>query len=293
MFGKQKKTWILVKGCEFKPGGIISLGQILTKPFEPSLPLLPDGPLGIPESGIERSYQASVGLASHTSLAGSFKIWADVSMLPIQGEIGANMRTTNCVYWHFDRLETEIMVPKLLDIQKAISKEEVVAQIHRKKFDFRKRLYMVTGVRVARGARLVQSSSKVMGGEAKVGVDLTAFTAAPLSVGPAIGLSTTTKTEYSFNDASDFVYAYRVCEIHYGKDVYAKPYNRGDAFRVRPVDEQQGWSDSEEEEQEEKEEIRISVEKLDESEYTGWDVPHQSFIWEGGDDEEELVLSDA
>jgi hypothetical protein len=284
----QKKTWILVKGCEYRPGGVISLGQILTKPFEPSLPLLPDGPLVVPESGIERSYQASVDLTSSTSLAGSFKIWADVVLLPVKGKIGGNLRTSGKESWHFDKLETEIMVPRLLDIQTAISKEEVVAQIQRNKFDFRRRLYMVTGVRIARGARLHQSAVKGFGGEAKVGLDLTALTAAPLSIGPAASASSTTCTKHSFTDASDFVYAYRVCEIHYGKDVYTKPFNKGDTFRVKPDD--KGQDSSEDDDFDEDQQQRIVVEKIDESEYTGADVPHQSFVCDGTDVEEEILF---
>jgi hypothetical protein len=65
-------------------------------------------------------------------------------------------------------------------------------------------------------------------------MDLTAFTSVPLDVGPAVDSLDTTTTNYSFGDASDFVYAYRVCEIHYGKDVYVKPYNKGDTFKVNP-----------------------------------------------------------
>jgi hypothetical protein len=284
---KQKKTWILVKGCEYRPQGALSLGQILTKPSEPSLPLLADGPLAVPEANIERSYQASVELTSHTTLEGSFKIWADVSILPVRGEVGSNTHKSQSLSWHFDRLETEIMVPRLSDVRTAISKDEVVAQINRNKFDFRKRLYMITGVRIARGARLVQSVSKAVGGVAKVGVDLTALTAAPLSVGPAAEISKTSRKDYSFNDASDFVYAYRVCEVHYGKDVYTMPYNRGDTFRLERDNELQTSSEDEEDEEENP---RVFVEKIDESDYTGSDVPHRPFVSEGENGEQELIL---
>jgi hypothetical protein len=287
---KQTKTWILVKGCEYRPGGTISVGQILVKPFEPNLPLLPDGPLPLPESCIERSYQSSVGVASYTAIGGSFKIWADVSMLPVGGDLGGKFRDSKNISWHFDRLETEIIVPRLLDIQTAISKEEVVAQINRKKFDFKRRLYMVTGVRIARGARLYQSDSRMLRGEIKGSVDLTASSALPLNVGSGVDLKSTKIANYSFNDASDFVYAYRVCEIHYGKDVYTKPFNKGNTFGLdHGRDNESGDEDDRDGEE------RIIVEKIEDSEYTGSEVSHQSFAlkqsW--GTGQEELILSGA
>lgn len=280
----QRKTWILVKGCEHRPGGSISLGQILVKPFEPSLPLLPEGPLSIPEAAIERSHQAFVEIGSHKSLGWGFKLWADLNMLPISAELGGSGFVSKNATWHFDRIETETMVPRLADVRAAMSREEVTAQINRKKFDFRKRLYMCTGVRVARGARLCKRASIEVGGRAKVGVDLTALAAVPANVGPEMGLSRSTATGTSFEKASDFVYAYRVCEVHYGKDVYVAPYNKGDTFSGNPEygDEESSEAD---EDDEKEEHYQIVVENLDGSDYDGAGLPHQSFVLTSSENE--------
>jgi hypothetical protein len=278
---KQKRTWILVKSSEYRPGGSLSLGQILIKPFQPSLPLIPDG-LHIPETAIERSYQESVDIASSTSVAGAFKIWTSVSLLPIQPELGANQSKSKDVSWHFKRLDTEVMVPRLLDIQAALSKDEVVAQINRNKFDFKKRLYMVTGIRIARGAKLSQQTSSTIGGDSKVSVDLTVSYIAPVSVGAAKSWETTKSTGYSFNEATDFIYAYRVCEIHYGKDAFVKPFNKGDTFGVDLTDEEGSSGD----EDDTAEPQRILVEGIDVSDYTGSGVPHQTFRLPSQDREE-------
>jgi hypothetical protein len=180
---KQKKTWILVKGTEYNPGGCISLGQILVKPFEPSIPLLPDGPLPIPESHIERSHQSGVEIVLDKYLDGSFQIWCKLDLLPVEGDLGAHGHKSETAAWKFDRLESEIMVPRISHVRAALVTEGVTAQIKRSKFNFKKRLYMVTGVRIARGAKLTQSVSHSIGGNAKVLVDLTTF-GAPAKVGP-------------------------------------------------------------------------------------------------------------
>ncbi|KFY29999.1 hypothetical protein V494_08333 [Pseudogymnoascus sp. VKM F-4513 (FW-928)] len=287
---KQKRTWILVKSSEYRPGGALSLGQILTKPFEPSLPLLPDG-LYLPETAVERSHQASVDLTTSTSVANAFNIWAKVVLLPIKPERRANESSLEDVSWHFERLDTEIMVPRLLDVQAAMSTEEVVAQINRNKFDFRKRLYMVTGVRIARGAKLSQQTSKATGGGVKGGVDFTLSGMVPVSVGAAKGWESTKSTGYSFDAATDFIYAYRLCEIHYGKDVFVKPFNKGDTFGV---DSSEDEGSSEDEDDTDEQQHRILIEGIDVSDYTESGVPHQTFslpLRDGEESEDEFIIS--
>ncbi|KFY06828.1 hypothetical protein V492_07705 [Pseudogymnoascus sp. VKM F-4246] len=286
---KQKRTWILVKSSEYRPGGALSLGQILTKPFEPGLPLLPDG-LHLTETTIERSHQASVELTTSTSVASAFNIWAKVVLLPIKPERKANQSQSEDVSWHFERLDTEIMVPRLLDVQAAISKEEVVAQINRNKFDFRKRMYMVTGIRIARGAKLSQQTFKATGGDVKVDVDLTVSGMVPVRVGAGKNWGSTNSAGYSFGEATDFIYAYRVCEINYGKDVFVKPFNKGDTFGVDSSDDE----GSSEDEDDTEEQPRILVESIDVSDYTGSGVPHQTFSLPSRDGEEfedEFIVS--
>ncbi|KAK0111235.1 hypothetical protein ONS95_001609 [Cadophora gregata] len=102
--------------------------------------------------------------------------------------------------------------------------------LQRSRFGFRKRLHMITGIRIARGARRSSKSSTTRGGNAKTMVDLTAVGGAPLKVGPEFEVTREKEGAYSFEGAQDFVYAYRVCEVHYGKSVYTKAYNKGDSF---------------------------------------------------------------
>ena len=59
---------------------------------------------------------------------------------------------------------------------------------------------MITGVRVARGARLQQKSSSSTGANANVEVDLAALALAPVTVGPAADM----KMRNSENHSSSF-----------------------------------------------------------------------------------------
>jgi hypothetical protein len=186
------------------------------------------------------------------------------------------------------------MIPRLPDVQAAISREEVVAQINRSKFNFKKRLYMITGVRVARGAKLHQKGSGFIGGNAGVGVDLGAFGVAPVTVGVGGAGQSTSSENYGFKKSSDFVFAYRVCEIHYGKDVYVKPYNSGETFGTNDGGDGDELSEDEEEEKRQK----IVVEDIEASDYSGGGVPHKSFTLPEDEkstdwgEEEEFVLAE-
>ncbi|PVH72790.1 hypothetical protein DL98DRAFT_520314 [Cadophora sp. DSE1049] len=289
---EQKKTWIFVKGTEFNPGRSISLGQILTKPFEPSLPLLPDGPLPIPETSIERSFQTGVKSSSRTALGVSFGLWAEVDLLPVSGNVGGKHERFQEEEWEFEKLESEITVPRLAEVQAGLEKPEIVAYMQRIKFDFRKRIYMITGVRIARGARSSSQSSKTRGGNAKLMVDITAVGGVPLKVGPEVEVTRENEGAYSFDGAHDFVYAYRVCEVHYGKSVYTKSYNKGDSFAdgKNAGEEGGGQEDNEEEDDDsdEEEPVQILVETIAEQEFAGTTGTDVRVL--GMEDDEQYVM---
>jgi hypothetical protein len=96
------------------------------------------------------------------------------------------------------------MAPRLSDLQAALRKDDVAAQIRRSKFDYRKRLYMITGVRIARGARLSRKDSKTRDGNAKAMVDLVTVSVVPLKVGPKVEVTRENEGSYSFKEVSDF-----------------------------------------------------------------------------------------
>lgn len=260
-----------MKGCEYNPNGSLSLGQILTDPFEPSLPLLPDGPLPILQENVEFSYQGAVTDSSGSLLDTSFRVWAEVDLLPIQGDIGGHRLVGSSLSWHFDRLEGQIFVPRLPGVVEALKADTVVAQINRSRFNFRKRLYMVTGLRIARGARMVHTESHYFGAYANVGVDAATFGRAPVTSGVEGGFTNTTNNTRSFQGASDFVYAYRLCEVYYGKDVYVKPHTSGETYCVADEEEDQAMEmDGGDEDSEDVEnENRILVEGISSLDYAG------------------------
>jgi hypothetical protein len=154
---------------------------------------------------------------------------------------------------------------------------------------------MITGVRIARGARLSRKDSKARGDDAKTMVDLVAVSLVPLKVGPEVYVMRENEGSYSFNGASDFVYVYRVCEVYYGKDVYTTAYNKGDTFADGKQVGEEGGDDGngeDDEEDDEGENICILVEKIADSVFAGLTGSDEASKAEllGTEDEEQFII---
>jgi len=93
---------------------------------------------------------------------------------------------------------------------------------------FKRPLYMVTGLRIARGFSVETTDGKENGGELSVGVDATAA-AVPVQVGPKVKILWTKNEKVGFGASSDCVFAYQVIEIRSKKDdkFSTKDYNAG------------------------------------------------------------------
>jgi len=103
---------------------------------------------------------------------------------------------------------TETFTPTQDFVQACIDASEA-ARDYVKHSRFRKHLYMVTSVKVAKGASVKTMVTKSRGGEVGVAVDGTWAGGAPVSVGPSVGRGWGGSEGGSFEDASsDFVFAF-------------------------------------------------------------------------------------
>jgi len=159
-----------------------------------------------------------------------------------------------------------------------------------------KRLYMVTGVKVAYGAAVAEMARKGKRGKMSVGFD-GAAAGVPFSFGPQVEASQGFEITTSFDSDEPFVFAYQLREIRYRKGAYtSKPYLDGALYGVG--DGREGGAG--ENVAEVKEEAVFFL-GLDEDDVTGDDVGLESFEvrddgaeggGEDGDDEDvcELII---
>ncbi|KAK2674209.1 hypothetical protein RAB80_009193 [Fusarium oxysporum f. sp. vasinfectum] len=110
----------------------------------------------------------------------------------------------------------------------------------------------------------------------------------PISTGLDGGLSHMSNTTNSFQAASDFVYAYRLCEVYYSKKVRLKPYSQGETYAVGQVEKDGTGTDQSEEASEDEEIPGISVDGICNVDYSGDGILEKAT--ESGFEDEEYYL---
>lgn len=158
-----------------------------------------------------------------------------------------------------DTLITEEFEPDKVFVNNSIAASDDVKQFLEDSLPGRKRVFMVTGLRIASGFR--QLSTKVIshGPVLKVGIDTTAL-GVPGEVGPQVELELGKGRDLDTGVATnDIVFAYRVIKIKVKGDGTAKwKYKSGGKYAVGS---DEGDSDSEDEDEE-----VFGVEDVDENE---------------------------
>lgn len=90
----------------------------------------------------------------------------------------------------------------------------VLAYLHASRIA-RNSIYMITGVKIVRGAQVKETVKRGFGGDGEVGVDVSMLTGVPVSTAPRLEASRQKKRQVSFTGSSDFVFAYRLRKIRY------------------------------------------------------------------------------
>lgn len=92
-------------------------------------------------------------------------------------------------------------------------------------------MYMITGIKTARGASVESSAPREIGVSGKVGVDLTAV-GAPVTLGPEAGLQKKKERSVAYAGSTDYIFAYQLKRIRArkGGDFEEKDYLKGALF---------------------------------------------------------------
>lgn len=212
----------MTKSLDFHPKGILQLGQILAEPKDPIHALQPAGPLPLHEElTVEHTFCQEIDVQLDNELSAQYNAWA--SFVLASANTTASSSRFNKFSWHFDRLDNHTMTPSLKYVKEAMTHGDVPESL--RKWSFTKRVYMVTGIRIASGARMERSS------EAKNELS-TAATVSPSTgvdqIGAGAGMTSSSTNAESVGSASDFVFAYRLNEVRYWGKITHKPYGGGE-----------------------------------------------------------------
>jgi hypothetical protein len=207
------KTYFAMPSLDYPPDYAIRIGQVITSPSEPWKPLAP--PLPIPESFLQRTLKKDWGSEVFREREQRLGVWAQFAAM-ICG-VGADAVVAwsrkNVEAFQFDELETTFFEPDLEYVQASVVGPERGSVADWVKDNRGKSVYMVTGVKVARGAQHLRVNSRGVDVDLKPGVDATPFIGLPLSGGPQVGAGRSKGNVTWFSDSSDFVFAYRLRRI--------------------------------------------------------------------------------
>jgi hypothetical protein len=246
----------LTRSQGFPPGGILSLGQVLSDAYDPNTALMAEGPISVPSSiQIDKTTQTDVIMATDERLFAALEAWVKTNGLPVVAgaEVQASEQRQAARVFQLESLESEMFQPSEEYANAALNSRDARSQTWWWKL--RNRIFMVTGVRIAKGAALMET------GQAQSIVWLAAKGGgsaqnAPVEGGVAGGRGKGTFDLHAAKRIGDFVYAYRLHEITYMLGwVFRKPIKGETAAVEKKAPEARGGGKEDDQQKSRREEI--------------------------------------
>jgi hypothetical protein len=214
-----KKTYFRSPNDDYVPGNNIQLGHVWRDPRDPGSFI--GSPLPMKDMEINHNYKGSWTIDLGRNSHGKIGVWSKVAKLPITIDARTQWDKTEDGAYKVPKMDTYSIEPTPAYVKASVA--SVAAEILKSGDN----LYMITGIKIARGGEGVNREAKNFGTDTQVGVDASAA-GAQVEVGEQVSYSRGTHNNQEFFSTGDFVFAYRVREIFYKKAVFkTKEYNKG------------------------------------------------------------------
>jgi hypothetical protein len=213
-------TYFLAPSCDFPADGLIALGSIIVHPKTPqkSLNHRYNQRVAVPADDLQESFKDNWEDVIKTGRHNKGTLWASFlqMILGFGTDVSVGVKQGRDDIYKFRQLETKCFEPDTAYIENSLKAEGVIAYISATRC--KKPVYMVTGVKIARGASVTSKTLKGYEAMIKVGFDGTTLTGVPISGGPKFETNNTKEREVKFDNGSDYVFAYRVVKIQLSGD---------------------------------------------------------------------------
>lgn len=211
------------------PAGPLCLGAIIRSTSSPQVPLNRASVIPVVDENppvVETDWKKTV---THETKFG-FGLYAQFLQLAIGGlgpEVDVEHSRQRVNTFYFDTMTTLKFEPTPEYIHEAIRAPSVQAYLkdHKQRFAPSVSLFLVTGMKIVKGANYKYSTSATSGVAANVGIASSAL--GGMSVGPKGHWTSTTEDENEFKRGSEFVFAFRVKRLRFKKKIEAEDYNKG------------------------------------------------------------------
>lgn len=146
--------------------------------------------------------------------------------LPVGPEVHAEHSNRKTSMFAFDTVTTLSFEPTEQYVEEAVKAPAVQTWLSQPKQRFAPvvSLFLITGMKLVNGAKIKYSTSKSTKVTGNIGID-----AAPIGMtfGPKGQWSSANDDETEFNRESEFVFAFRVKRLRFGRKLKAEEYNKG------------------------------------------------------------------
>lgn len=215
------------------PNGPIAIGNIIADPKDPARSLNEANRVPIPADSIFLSHKNNYHLTRKESRQGQGGLWASFleSTVGVTGNAQVKRSEDTIEGLSCRLLETQVFQPDDTYIYVSLQDSDVQEYLDASWFE--KPVYMITGLKIARGAS-AETAKEVeyqVQGETSVNV---APAGVPGTAGPSGKSVSRSRETAGFTGASDFIWAYRLIRIFKRKDdnVSQESYNKGALYGV-------------------------------------------------------------
>lgn len=227
------KTYFLCPTSDFihpPPAGPLCLGSIIRSTSTPQSPLnganiVPVANANLPV--VETDWKKTISAETEFGLG----VYAQFLQLATGGlglgpEVDVEHSSQTANTFAFDTVTTVSFEPTPQYVDEAVKAPAVQAYLKEPKQRFAPvvSLFLATGMKLVKGAKIKYSTSGSTAVTGNIGIDV-----APLNMtfGPKGHWTRTNDAETEFNRDSEFVFAFRVKRLRFGRKVKTEEYNKG------------------------------------------------------------------
>ncbi|KAL6910521.1 hypothetical protein GGI43DRAFT_390375 [Trichoderma evansii] len=224
-----QKTYFLCPTSEFirpPPDGPLFLGSIIPATTIPassfnratSVPLVNEAP-----PVIVTDWKKTVSAETKLGLGVYAQFLKSAGMGP---EVNFERSNKTASVFAFDEVKTVSFEPTPEYVAEAMKAPAVQLWLKepRQRFSPIVSLYLITGLKLVKGAKIKYSTSESSGGSVNLGLDVPAW---GLTAGPKGSWTRNDDDETEFNRDSEFVFAFRVKRLRITRKVKTEDYNKG------------------------------------------------------------------
>lgn len=217
-----RKSYFLAPSFDYPANGPIALGNIISDPYFPAESLLAGASKVLDGASQEPKLYAS-----------TIERWQDIRAAHKNGRLGVWGRFLETVdastegHWErntyedykCDEMQTQIFLPDLAHLQTRVADARVkqVMEMRRGGMGTRRAVYIITGVKIAKGLAIASGASQETGFDIDSNIDVTPLSggAVPLGVGAGANRTAGTQQKTTAKIVGDCTFAYQLCKLRF------------------------------------------------------------------------------